>query len=605
MSNQNRKADRTEHRGRKPKRPEAQDFRPSLKSIIFKTALAVFASAVVFAQILDGEGMLAAATRSAYWGLADSRDGLSRARRPDGLTLDDLHAARDAAIRSHRLTARHVALAKLLNLLLDAEEGGQDAAQALAAVRQQAAADPDNLVARLAHAVIADQAELEEARRNGRVPASRERFGAIRAILDAEPPAKTVSLYNAELAAAFRVVVERFVKRPDVAISLAAALPHYEIENHYAALPLIQERLADLSAELRAAGQSDAADQCVRWIAGLTLGLIRAEGDAGTRLLCADLLARSLDGQSAAARGLRRFADDFKAAAASSPIDVCDQSWGPALAVAPAAYKRAFYSLVFAAVLGLIAIGGAVLLAVSCLLAPVFSLARRGMSGMAAARGGHVVPLQADSGSMAARSRGHATRPIYVRLTAAALPSFAIASITVAYLNAYGVYSQIWAFVAGVCTTAFGALLAAAAAGLHEKADRKAARRRVAIVLLLALLGMTLTVLPPSFVTRLCRRADLAVGTVWILLPGLSVLVLTAVFVSPARLRAFAAAASLVWCINMVTAFVVLQCHHRFDKRYQQAVVAARQDEIAARLGPNWQEEYLKSAAEAFNTTKP
>ncbi|HVP12928.1 MAG TPA: hypothetical protein VMV94_17270 [Phycisphaerae bacterium] len=544
-------------------------------------ALAGIASAAFFAQIFSRQGMLAAAMRSDYESLANA--GKGGVRRSGAVTLNDLFAARDAAYRSHPKAAPHAAVARLLFELPAIQGGETDPAAAMAEVPQAEAADHDNLVARLAYAAIADLAAEEDAKRGGKTLSAAERFAAIRAIVDAAPPARLATLYNAELTEAWHDVVERFVRRPDVAITMAATLSHYEITDQYAALPIIQRRLAALANDLRREGQTADADHCTRWIARLTLGLIDADPDAGTRLLCADLLARSLDAQSPAARSLRNLQSDFMAAAASAPIDICDQAWSPPRAIAPSAYKWAFYSLIFASVLALIAVGGGILFGVSCVAAVVGSIAR---------------------GSQAA-AVSMKRYPVHLRLLGALLPPIAIASLLVGYLNWYGIYSQNWGLATGMCVIAAGSLLAIALANLHVASGTKHARLRIALVVVAMLVGILLTVTPPPVVTRICRQLDLAVGVLWILLLGLTVLVVAAIAICPARFRAIAAAAAMVWCLNACLALAVLQFHRSADARYQRAVVAARLDELPARLGSDWKQKYLKPALDAYDISKP
>jgi hypothetical protein len=545
-------------------------------------ALATIASAVLFAQIRNPEGMLAAASRSEYNALAEARKG--GPQRSDGATLDDLLAARGTAFHSHPQAAAHSALARLLALLVEADAGRQDLGQAATDAQQDAAEDPDNLIARLAEATIADMAGTEQADRGARALTAAERFDAIRAIVDAQTPARQATLYNGELTMAWYDVVKRFIKRPDVAITTAATLPHYEITDQYAALPMIQQRLASLADDLRKAGQTDSADRCIRWIARLSLGLIEADPDAGTRLLCADLLARSLDEQSPVARSLRKFQNDFTSAAAASPIDICDQAWSPTPAVVPTAYKWAFYSLVFASALGLVALGGAILFALSCFAAAAAAIIRRGK------------PME---DSLAKQ------RPIHIRLIGAALPPLVMASWLIAYLNGYGIHSQLWGLIAGICAVFTGALLAVALSNLYETSDRTTVRRRVAVVIALAVLGLLLAVFPPPVVTRACRHIEFAVGLRYVLLPGLLGMMIAAIVVSPARFRAIVSTAALIWCLNACIALAALQIHHLADAHYQRAVVAAKLDEVPARLGADWKAKYIKPALDAYDITKP
>jgi hypothetical protein len=582
MANPNKKPDRKK-RLAKARQPDQQHHQPSWKAAFLMAALATLASAVLFAQLFDRGGMLAAAMRSEFQSLAEPLKSTTGRQRFDRVSLADLYAARDAAIRSHPKAEPHTALAQLLDLLIAVNEGTEDAVQAAADAREDVTPDAENLVARLAVAVVVDLAGEETAKGGPKAVTPEERFAAFRTIVEAEPPARRATLYNAELTTAWYDVVRQFMRRPDVAISFAAAWPHHEINNQYTALPIIQRRLAALSAELRKAGQTEAAEHCTRWIAQFTLGLIDAEPDAGTRLLCADLLARSLEAESPAARGLRQFVDDFTAAAAASPIDICDQAPLPSPAVVPTAYRRAFYSLMFASILGLMAFGGAALFAVSCVSAVAVAIVRRSEP----------------------TAPGAKPPPIYVRLAGAALPPILLASLGVVYLYAYGLYSEKWGLVTGISSLAIGALVAIALASLYAAADQRAARRRITPVFLLALLGILLAIIPPPIVTRACRQVDLAVGTMWLLLPGLAVMIIAAIAICPARFRAIASLSAMVWCVNVCLAFAVLQYHRSADSRYQQAVVAARLDEVPARLGADWKERYLKAAAGAYDTVKP
>jgi hypothetical protein len=172
--------------------------------------------------------------------------------------------------------------------------------------------------------------------------------------------------------------------------------------------------------------------------------------------------------------------------------------------------------------------------------------------------------------------------------------------LVIASLSTHGNHSTSWAVTIAVDVITAGALIAVALAGVSTVLNNTKLRRRLALSAVPALAAILLALVPPPVIARSYRWLDLVIGAPWILILLPAAIVISACLLSPARLRTVAAAAGLVWCLNITAAFVALQVHRTADKRYQQTVVAGRLDEITARLGPHWQEQYLGPVRAAF-----
>ncbi|MFH1419280.1 MAG: hypothetical protein ABII12_13465 [Planctomycetota bacterium] len=576
MSRQSRKQSQRKKRQEKHRQPEQSAYRLSWKIGIPTAVLALVAGTVFVAQLLDTRSMFSAIRRVEETRLFSLRDDDAASWRvPREPTWDDVRVAHNTALKTHPLLRKHESMARLLFLLVGVNRGEQDPVSAFAIATPLAEADPENLVTRLAFATLADIRAYDD---SITAPSPEERFAHVRQIVESLRPAEQATLYNAEFADTWHGVVRGFIKRPDVAVSLAEAVGGYLIEDQYEALPIIRDRFAALAAALKESGHEQEAGQCVAWIARLTLGLIKADTDTGTRLLCAELLAQTLDEDSVAADGLRRLTRDYRAAVAAAPVDMADQSFSTRPAVDPDAYRAALRSLVVACVFGLAASGGAVVFVVAGLAAVFGAIVARGKRP-------HRLELK---------------RSIYAVMLVALIPATAVAVIVVRWLAACGLHSQFWGYFVACCVIAAGALGAAALASWMI-APAAGTRWRVVVCGLLAAAATLVALAPPPAVTRMCRSFDLWAGFAWVLLPGVFVLGAAALFLCPARFRTMAMAAALLWCANSVAALTILQYHGAADKRYQQSVLQGRRDEITARLGANWQDTYLSAAREALN----
>jgi len=611
MAKLNRKPDRRRARTNEPDAQEVSRYRTSWRSAFLAAALAAIASAVVLVWLYNPLSMLGAATRTEYLTLAQQSDPKAGQVRLGGPGWDDLIAAANAEYRVSPARASQAVVRRLLSLVREAHLGYRTAPDALAEAQAESARDGDNLVVRLALAVLVDLSNAPEGS-SGDVPgAALGRYEAVRATVEGAGSTATATLHNGELTGTWYRVVQRFVRRPQAAASLAASFPHDCTESQYEVLPIVQERLAGLAEDLRAAGRPDEARRCIHWLAELAIGLMKADKDAGTRLLCADLLARSLRDQPTLAEPLVRMRLDFHSAATAAPIDVCDQSFTQTPTVAPSQYRWAFYSLVIVGALATLGAGSAVVFLISCVaacLARVFcrsaeepraSLKEPRTSVRAVAPKADREPT-CEPSAVVEIKRGWIVRMIF-----SLAPSLALGALLIGWFEAYGLFSELWGYVAVASLAAAGATWAAvSAAWMTDRRTRFSRRRQWATVAIGVLVALPL-LLPPPATARLAREIDLRVSIGWVLLSASCLTTAAALFCSPSRWRTLAVAAAMGWCVNVVTATAILPFHQVADHYYQKAVVSKRFDEISARLGADWEDRYLKPVKEAFALDGP
>jgi hypothetical protein len=296
-----RKPSRNPRRAELSKPPDPQPYRTSAAAIVLTVVVATLASTILYVQLDDPGSMLGAIRRVEIVALIPAEGEATRSLGAIDVTWDDVGAARDAAVGAHPDRAAHFALGRLIERLVDVHRGRQGARQAAVLSRNELAADPDNLLARLVHAAIVDSQPAAGA---DEAPSAADRFETMRRIVEAEAPARRATLYNAEFTRSWHEVLRRYFRRPDVAVSLAASLPSYQIVDHYAALPVIRDGIVSLAVGLRAEGRPEQAETCIRWLGEAALGLIDADPDAGTRLLCTDILAGLADARAGGADGV-------------------------------------------------------------------------------------------------------------------------------------------------------------------------------------------------------------------------------------------------------------------------------------------------------------
>lgn len=558
------------------KRPDqAGPYRVSGLRIVLTTALALAAGAVFFVQLANPGSMFGAMRRVEVARLL-AADGVGAMSTWQGESWQRLTERRDSALRQHPDQEAHFAVGRLLRMLTEVERGQRSPQEVATTARQLAALDSENLISRLAMGVASDYPDIEP---DPRTP--RERFEAVRRAVEGDRKHTRTTLYNAEFMRAWLDTLRPYFARPDVAVALAATTPHYAIHDHFAALPLIQRRLASLEARLRANGEEDAADACRRWVVELALGLIDADPEAATRLLCADLLAGAFpepgDPVGDAARCLR---PDFHRAADAAPADLTDQGSTLRPAIDPPAYRSALRRLVAAGGFTLIALGG---------MAAFIAVGVAALVAAATGRSGVAVDRRC---------------PLHVGPTLAFVPALTPIVLVTASLATFDVFSEMWSYATGVALLSGGGMLATAIAGILTTRDGPTSGLRTTAAVGLAVVALLLPAVPPPTVAAWCRGLELR-GLLWpALLIGPSLLVAVGCAVTPARLRTIAVAAALVWCVNSLAGLGVYQLHRLADHRYQDHVVAGRMDELAARLGPDWADRYLQPA-EAWLTAAP
>ena len=161
----------------------ATSSRPHIGSIAVLTALALVVSAVFFAQLLRKDGFLAALTQADISRLTRNEDaGVA----PNWQTL---FATLREELRRAPTTRGLEAGSKLLGLVVRVERGKADAASASADARLALAQDPENLLSRVACAVIVNPAVT-----GGEPSDPLARYRAMEQVISGTSPAPRVRL---------------------------------------------------------------------------------------------------------------------------------------------------------------------------------------------------------------------------------------------------------------------------------------------------------------------------------------------------------------------------------------------------------------------------
>ncbi len=527
----------------------------SIPKILCATALAIMAGAVVFARLADDGSMLGAILR-----VED--------RRIDKATRRDIERARNAEIRRVPDREAYFATRQVLELLSEAASETFDWQAGVQEAANEVAKDVNNLVARLAYAVLLDMYKME--RTSGSIT-PQQRAQGIREIADTTPPAAESTFHHTSLLKAWNGVLGDYYKRPDVAASLASKIGHHET------LLLVCGHLLELRSLLSERGAAEDAEACTRWLVECLGGLMLSETDAETRLLCADLIARTAGADSKLGRDMHAMRRAYHEAAKRGPVDHCDQAFSSRPSIAPGAYRRAMWLLVACVGTTAAAVGGAVSLLAVCLIAPI---ARR------------LSPDRAFPLPMA--------RPWWGRLPLALLPTGVCVSAIAIQVDRHGFYSQNWAILVGLAAVGVGVLTTILLASYCTARGEGTRRIRRVVPWFILAAFVALPLLPPAFVTRVYRGLDLAAGGVWV---GPAVVIgsiLLAKWFAPARWGTFASTGALVACLHVCLALGFCFWHVSADEQYQQAAVKGHADEVAARLGPDWRSAYLGELLRAY-----
>lgn len=504
--------------------------------------------------------------------LADDRSMLGAMRHAESLRIDkpawrNIESARDAAIRRVPDREAYFATRRLLDLLSEARSGGFDWPARVQEAAEDVGKDADNLVARLAYAVLLDMYAVE--RTSGSATPQR-RAQAIREIIDAAPRAAESTFRGERLLQAWNNVLSERFERPDVGASLASQVGNPE------ALQIVSDRILALRSLLSERGAAQDAEACTRWLVECLAGLMLSETHADTRLLCADLIARAVPVDSKIARDMQALRRAYHDAARRAPLDLCDQA--SRLSVAPAEYRRALWLLVACLGVAAAAAGAAVCLPALCLIAPI--------AARLASKRTRATPIE---------RAGWARLPIAV--TPAGLGTIALAI----QVDRNGLFSPGWAILLCVSMVSVGVLTTILLASFSTARGKGSKRIGRLIPWFVTALFVAIPFIPPALLTRVCRDMDLAVGAWWVVFSVAIGLIVLAKRWAPARMGTIAATAAFVSCLHACLALGLCVWHSAADERYQQAAVKGHADKVAARLGESWRGEYLDALMDAYD----
>lgn len=432
--------------------------------------------------------------------------------------------------------------------------------------------DFDNLLSRLTYATLPDfEAAADRS--------CHDRFNKIRRLMDALPQAQGARLYNEEYTRAWFEVLKKHIRRADVAASAAVTLNHYQIVDHFAALPKLQRRLSDLSAQLRAQGNAANADACILWLGQALLGVIDSEKDAGTRLLCVELLGKIAGPDRQVATDLASLREAYHAGASAAPMDPTHPSRPPV--VGTEEFRRVWTPFIAAAAVFLTSIGALIVLGVA-----VSALAARAIAGK------NKIPAQV---------RG----PTMLRSAGLGAAFAALMAVVCVRAMSYGPYSMAWAALLSLAIIAWGVLTVALTMSSDVMSGGKP-RVVQLVVAALAMVGLwSLAASAPAPIAIALRRIGLATGNFTLILATIGLLALSSSVLMLKNWRLLARTAALIWMTTTFSALGLLQYHRIQDRRWMDHAAQARLDEFPTRLGPNWEDKYLKSARAAYDIPRP
>ncbi|GMU34527.1 MAG: hypothetical protein HS101_03690 [Planctomycetia bacterium] len=563
----------------------AAGSQPSIGWTILFAALALVVSAVFFAQLVNPAGFLAAITQADMARLERNQDaGVAP-------NWDTLFASLREELRRQPTSRRHEAVARLIAKLIDVERGKADAATASTEADALLAEDADNLLSRVACAAIGDEAAAATTRDAVAIKADAliARFQTMEKVFVGERPARESRLYNKEYDEAWFAILRKGVSRLDVASNLAKYIRHYEIREHYAALPMIQRRLGTLADELDAAGHSDEARRVRRWLVQLFVGLMRSEPDAGTRLLCADMLGRTLAGsEPQLAERMAALRREYHAAADAAPVNLTDPARSPSSV--PSQYRDVAKFAAMAMFFAVAGLGASVILlfaASTALVARIWKTVSRGRTG--------------DGPSRSQLTMRNWT--VRWALTIALFAALTCVLIVLSPMRDAAMYSEGWGYHALACALATGSMIVILRAAFTTVRPERARedRARSIAACCLAVIPIALIVLPPKWLAWSIRWVDLWVPSIILLSLFLFVVVSAAYRVVHVPARWMAASAVATWMIAMVFAYPTLLAHEYADWMIQHAQRNLLEDEFGFRMGDYWESRFLTDIAKAYD----
>jgi hypothetical protein len=342
-------------------------------------------------------------------------------------------------------------------------------------------------------------------------------------------------------------------------------MDHGEIKDHYAALPMIQRRLSGLASALADAGDQRSADKCRKWIVETGLGLMESETDTGTRLLCADFVARALHAGDPVAHALRSVRESFHKRAADAPPDLTSHSRAPAL-FAGLWYLVLGWNLM-AAALFIMGAGAALTLTLA---SGAGLLWRPRLTGVE---------------EPAPNRRG---RTLWRRFALIAL--FAIIGAFTGNWLARHLYSEACLYVWALGVLGIGSLSPFVVA--WASADYPIAPLRCSLVLVAVVIFAFVSLASGPPLARILQAMGPRGGAV-VLLSASTVAVISACLYSHRRsLHGIARSAAVTWCALSIVA-TAAQANTVFaDGDWKLMVATGNRDPFSARLGHDWWDRY-------------
>ncbi len=478
-----------------------------------------------------------------------------------------LQTAAFQMMRSGSALQNRSALDAMLRAIADSEHEETDASSALDAYRR----DPHNDLTRLVSAMVVVFADAPQPMVGGfPIEVARDLYDKLAMILGFTKPTGVALTLHMEVVANLRPGYREHFSRPDVAMLMVEIdAPYFAIHpERYAAywdgFPAMQRRLDEIAASLDAAGQHNEAATCRSWLQRPMLEVIEREPDTPMRLLCMDLLIRDLPEVSRARQSLVAMRDDFMRHAADSPSDRMDIT-GERTAIAPAEYRTAQTWLIAAITAVLIAAG---------------------------AGGAYLIALVLSF--LIGRQIEMAPRPFAARnirwIAATALIVIAM-FVCAGTASPRGPFSAHWTLQMVILSVWVGLSLAMALSRFHDRPSALPWTARMSGILLLA--PITLYLLPPISIVEFSRFMDKWMHPMWAGILVASIGAIAALLLNIRRMRAVRKTAALICVAAAWLAMGAYAVHSAADVRLQEAAVAGRSDEFAARLGSDWKTRLL------------
>lgn len=444
--------------------------------------------------------------------------------------------------------------------------------------------DKRNFIPRMFYALL-----LESRQRQTNTKAA-DRLQAMRDVLASPPTLTTCTTYDSEYRDLLEDTFAAVTDRPDVAASIASqwygafTVPNEEWSS---ILPDIVNQLAALRSDLQAAGDTEGARQCARWLARFCLGVIDSSPDSSTQCLAADLLTRNLKDMPTVADPMRRLIKAHTVEAPDVGTDWAAQFKGdPIPPLAPEPYESALERLFLWALFVTLAAGASIgfFFGVASLVAPT------------------------DLATVDPENKPAKWQSLLLFLAIAVLvPVVAAVSHANIFGDGHPFYSQALglAVVQAMFFLSLSTILIYAIAAAWPGGEWARRIRRGWPALLMFMATALFLATPAPTAAKLLRAVNYGFPQLWWSLVGMLLFTLFAVLVArvPARYLARSAAGS--WLCFGLLACIAMFLHVKADRQYQRDVIKAYRDPMAARVGADWQKQYIDPVKHAFNPPIP